>query len=468
MVEASDSLVEHYREQLRAFFSGRKTILIGGPVAGLTARARELRRLGAERPFIIGSSLGTGELPTEEDAEWVSLELSASGINEAIRSYENHLTHLPEEVRQRVDAYDPKRSAISLGAIILGDVPQVGGRPRYGARPRSWSALEDKVAIEAFWDSIGVARSPSLVVRPALDALLDAARYFDKGRGTVWAGDSREGVHGGAEGVRWVQNEEQARAAADFFATRCDRVRVMPFLEGIPCSIHGMVLPDGVAVFRPLEMITLRRVQSSCFLYAGAATYWDPPSADREAMRELARTTARALGERVGFRGSFTVDGVLTEEGFRPTELNPRIGAGLALLEASVPGLPLVLLGLAAQAGQNLDYRPEELEELVTTHADARRAGGGWTVIPEHFAETRELPLTENAGVYRLAAEGEAKHGTLTLGPSDVGGFVRFTPAPGHAPIGSSLAPRVASAFAFLERELGVGFGPLAVAKPAR
>ena len=53
----------------------------------------------------------------------------------------------------------------------------------------------------------------------------------------------------------------------------------MPFLEGIPCSIHGVVFPDGVATFRPVEMVTLRRPGSNRLHYAGAATFWDPPAA---------------------------------------------------------------------------------------------------------------------------------------------------------------------------------------------
>ena len=32
----------------------------------------------------------------------------------------------------------------------------------------------------------------------------------------------------------------------------------MPFLDGVPCSIHGMVLPDGTAALRPVEIAMLR------------------------------------------------------------------------------------------------------------------------------------------------------------------------------------------------------------------
>lgn len=144
--------------------------------------------------------------------------------------------------------------------------------------------------------------------------------------------------------LRWVRRVEEVEEAAAFLGARCDRARVMPFLEGIPCSIHGMVFPGGVASFRPVEMVTLRQPGSGSLRYAGAATFWDPPLADREAMRDLARRVGEGLRERVGYRGAFTVDGVLTAEGFRPTELNPRLGAGLAMIPGDLPELPVTLL----------------------------------------------------------------------------------------------------------------------------
>ena len=91
------------------------------------------------------------------------------------------------------------------------------------------------------------------------EALRAAAGRLDRGAGTAWAGDARQGFNGGAQLLRWVRGEEDAAEAARFLAERCDRARVMPFLEGIPCSIHGMVFPGGVAAFRPVEMVTLRQ-----------------------------------------------------------------------------------------------------------------------------------------------------------------------------------------------------------------
>jgi hypothetical protein len=464
--------IERYRSELATVFRDRRIVLIGGPVAGLTALARELRALGAERPFIIGSSLGTGELPTEQDAEWVSLELSAGSALESIRHYEDQLGHLPEVVRRRLDAYDPDRDAVALGGIVLGDLPAVGGRPRYGARPKSWAALEDKVQIDAFWDAIGVPRSASEIVPPQERALREAAARLDDGLGTIWSGDAREGANGGAEEVRWIRRDDDVHPAVAHFATRCDRVRVMPFIEGIPCSIHGLVLPDGVAVFRPAELIVLRRPEGAAgaerLVYAGVATFWDPPSEVREQMRDVARTTAQALASRIGFRGAFTVDGVLSDRGFLPTELNPRIGAGLGVLGRSVPGLPLLLLALAAQAGDSLDFRPPELEELVVSYADAQRAGGGWLATPGRRNESARIALVETDGSYRVSEAGEPAHAELSIGPHDVGSFVRFTPDPGRVRPGPSLAPRVIAAFDLADRVAGTTIGPLEPAREAR
>src|SRR5690606_4075064 len=109
---------------------------------------------------------------------------------------------------------------------------------------------------------------------------------------------------------------------AEFLAEEAHRVRVMPFLDGIPCSIHGIVFDDAVSVLRPCEMVALRRPGRSDLYYAGMGSTWDPPAAARADMRALCRRVGEHLRRTVGYRGVFTVDGVLTRDGFRPTELN--------------------------------------------------------------------------------------------------------------------------------------------------
>jgi hypothetical protein len=355
-----------------------------------------------------------------------------------------------------------------LGAIVLGDVPEVAGRPRYGGREIRWAALEDKVRIDAFWDAAAVRRAPSRIVAAEGSALRAAGRELDRGHGTVWAGDARDGIHGGASVTFWVESEETAELAADRITGRCDRARVMPFLEGIPCSIHGIVFPEAVSVFRPVELLTLRRPGPDRLLYAGTATYWDPGDADREAMREVARRVGASLRTRVGFRGLFTVDGVMSEQGFVPTELNPRAGAGLRGLVGAIPELPFAPLAMAVQAGETLDFRPELLESLVLEAADAKRGGGCSTSFRGELGRTETHGLVEESGHYRLAEADEAGSATLVIGPSDHGGFLAFAPNADRISRGPSVAPRVVDAFRVADRSLGIPLGPLEPALPVR
>ncbi len=464
----------YYRDLLRPVFAGRKWILVGGPVVALAGLARTLVELGAKAPFLLGEGIGTGALPEAGEASWFAIEARGSDFIAAMRDYEAKLVDLPPAARDALERWDPGREAAVLGGILLGEVASVAGRPRLGARPGSWARLEDKVEIDAFWDAHGVRRAPSEVVALERSPLRAAARRLDRGAGTVWAGDARSGIHGGAVGLRWVRSEDDAAEAQAFFAEQSDRVRVMPFLEGIPCSIQGIVFPAaaageaGIAVFRPIEMVTFRRPGGSRLVYAGFGSFFDPSADDREALRSLARRVGAGLRQRVGFRGAYTIDGILAEQGFVPTELNARMGASMRVLAAAARGLPLPLVALTAAAGETLDWQPEGREELVVEAADARRGGGGHLVVPRRPERGEERRAVFEGRGYRLAREGEDPDTALGFGPSSAGGFVFVQPDPRSVPVGPSIAPRVAAGFALCDRELGTGIGPLETARAVR
>ena len=366
-----------------------------------------------------------------------------------------------------LDRYDPEGEALVVGGLFLDGVERIAGRRRFGVRSKAFGALEDKAVIDEFWDACRVPRAPSETVPAHGAALREASRRLDGGSGCVWAGDASEGPNGGAAYVRWVRTPADARAAEAFFRAHCRRVRVMPFLEGIPCSIHGLVFPEGVAVLRPLEMITLRRPGQPEFAYAGGASFWDPAPWDRAEMRGVARRVARALRDR-GYRGGFSVDGVLSAEGFRPTELNPRFSAGLNIFSACAPEIPLGWLAYAAQAGHALAYRPTDLEARVVEAVDRVRGGSGMAVVSKRFEATQRLGLVYEADRYRLAREDEDPDAALFAGPNESGGSVRFAPLPDRITRGPSFAPRVAAALACADRALDLGLGALEPARAAR
>lgn len=457
----------YFRDKLANVVRGRKVILAGVPVAAATRWVETQRGLGAARCLIVAPTIGTGELPDEADADWVTLGVAAHDTVEEARGFERAVADLPSHVVEAIDRFDPDRSALTYVSPPY-QATTVAGRAAYGARRTEWVALEDKATVDALFDLVGIPHPPSVVVPAERHELLAAASRVASRDGSVWSGDSSEGFNGGAVFVRWVRTAEDTDEAVRFLESRCRRVRIAPFVEGIPCSIHGLVVDNGAAVFRPVEMVTLRRPGDNRLCYAGCATFWDPADHDRADMRDLARRLADALRRRVAYRGAFTLDGIMSRHGFVATEVNPRFGAGLSVLAGSLPDLPLLLLHHAAVAREPWDMRPDAVEKLLTIAADRRRGGGGWLTFTEPRDDTQEYHLVGSETGYRPAQTGERAEARLSTGPSAVGGFVGFEPNPEHTPTGRPLAPRVTAAFRAADRWAGTQIGPLSPARDVR
>jgi hypothetical protein len=450
---------------LRPLFDGRRVILAGGVVAAWTPTVSLVRQLGATDVLVIGTE-GRGAGPIPEPPDAITVALSAAPAESMLAGIHAGIALLhdpPVEVLAALREFDPRREALAVGNFLT-TAAELDGRPFLAYRWPAWVALEDKTTNDALWDRLGVARAPAQIVSAERDALLDAAERVSGATGSVWAGDAREGFNGGAEYVRWVRTEADADDAAQFFAAHCDRVRVMPFLDGVPCSIHGIVFPDHVVALRPVEMVTLRSARG--FFYAGCASFYDPLPATRAYMRDIAVTVGAALRADVGFRGAFTVDGVVTRDGFLPTELNPRMGAGIVVLQRGMPDLPVQLLLDALVAGIDLGYDAAELEADLLTTADAHRAGGTWSALPGASAEQQsDTPLAFRHDAWAWVKDTEVPAGNLTVGPAAVGAFVRCAFDPTQTPAGPSVGQRAAAFWAFADRELGTSVGPLSAAR---
>jgi RimJ/RimL family protein N-acetyltransferase len=446
-------------EALRNWIAGRRIVLAGMPVAATPGWIEQLRGLGAGRVLVAGTTRGTGSLPDAEHADWVDLDIRASDPVDEFRQFERLAADPPATLTDALSRFDPHGDALVLTAPFQA-VTAVAGRPVEGARRTEWVALEDKTTNDALFDRAGVDR-PACEVVAADDrrGLGAAAARLDRGNGTVWSGDAHEGFNGGGNFVTWVTDDAQADRAQRWFASRCRRVRVAPFIEGTPCNIHGFATDDGVAVFRPVEAMTLRSTDPPALHYGGTATFFDPPEVDRARMRIVARRVGSLLRDEVGFRGSYTVDGILTEEGFRPTEVNPRLGAGFTPLVQGVPELPFLALQWAVAAGWPCPVAADELEATLVAAADAHRSGGGWVSGRARWHETREHPVVVTDDGCHAAADASEANGVITTGPSSQGGFIRFAATPEATPVGPPLAPRAAAAFGWADRELGAGIG---------
>ncbi|MBC2879508.1 hypothetical protein H7K43_31465 [Streptomyces sp. TYQ1024] len=219
----------------------------------------------------------------------------------------------------------------------------------HGWRRPEWAAVEDKTTIDRLWEAAGVASPPHLVA--AVDELSRSPAGLGRvagPAGAVVAADSSRGHVGDALGLRWVPDPGRLPAAVREFAGRAERVRVARFEDGVPCSVLGMALADGVAVFSPIEIVTLGDPATGRLLFCGSSTFWRPGAAAEDDIRGAARRAGAELVRTTGYRGLFSVDGLLTPDGFTATELNPRHASGLGL-RAALPDFPLYLYHRAAQ-----------------------------------------------------------------------------------------------------------------------
>jgi hypothetical protein len=447
--------VEWWRPPLSALVAGRKVIVAGGPAVMWGQAVDTLRSVGATEALVVGTEgMGVGAPPSDAEVVVVEREDHGDDVMAALHAGIRVISDPPAHVVAAVEAFDPDRSAVVFGSF-LSEAPALVGRPLVAHRRPAWVALEDKTRLADLLDRAGVARSPSVVV-----PLAEAAqrwRDLDEGAGTVWAADSTSGFHGGAASTRWVTDDVEAAAVSAEFHGRAATVRVMPFLDGVATSIHGIVLPDGVVALRPVELVTLR--QGRRLVYAGCGTFWDPPAGVRDEMRAAARRVGEQLRADVDFRGAFTLDGVATRDGFRPTEVNPRFGAGLMVMTRGLD-VPLMLVLDLVVAGRPLGVSAEWLEGELLTAADTHRDGGTWRLnVP-----TRE-PLGGRQVVYdgaswRWAVDEEQADGFGVSG----GGYARLFMTPARTPIGPSIGPRAAAFWRFYDEVTDAGLGPLEAA----
>jgi hypothetical protein len=329
--------IEKYRGILRRSIEGRPLVLTGGAVrAPLVAAARSL---GSPKVLAIHEEahlVGADEWATFGGGDW----------------------------REAVEVFDPVREALALGNNWQRS-PEFAGRRFVGRRRSEWAVFEDKTEVGRLWSWAGLTCAPSAVVDASKEALCRASQSLDQGQGTVWAGDHRDGEHYGGRHVRWVRNDEQMVAAAAYFGARCDRARVMPFLEGEPCAIHGFVDDVGVAVLRPVAMDIDRDDDAGSFTYRASNMSWDPGTRSQQEIRSAAAAVGAELRSRVGYRGTFCLDGIMTSEGFRPTELNARWGASLTTIALFIPEVPLRFVHAFMADGGAENWDLPVLERLV-------------------------------------------------------------------------------------------------------
>lgn len=467
MIDLADHDVrDEVAARLGVALAGRPVILGPGVLAGYTRPVRWLGALGCP-VLVVATGRGAGPVPDPDEYTLVRIAPPASAsITDEFRLLDRMVRDLPPGAIADIEAFDPDGEGVWwAGPFVTSDQP-ILDRPVLGGRPRAFLDLEDKLLAEEIWVAAGVPTAPHRIVPVDAAALAAASEELASDLGAVWAGDARDGFNGGGNYVRWILDGHDRSSARGFFLPRCDRVRVMPFLEGVPCSLHGFVLPDRTAVLRPVEVATLRHVERRRLEYGGLSSWWDPAPADREQMRDVARRVGEQLRTAYSYRGAFGVDGVLTADGFRPTELNPRMPGGLNV----VGGIDLRLLSLLQLnllAGIDTGLSVADVESIVPL-LDAHREGRPLVVRegltlgdPDDFPVTVTVSADGTGGRIERAESDTGNR--LVLSDSPVGLLAQLHPCTALVP-GARLAPVNVALMDFLDREYDTGFGHLTAA----
>jgi hypothetical protein len=450
--------------RLGELYAGRPVLIAPGVLAGATATVGWLRELGC-RVLAVATARGAGDVPGPPDCEVVEVTPPATAsLTEELRVLDRLAHELPPHAVAAVEAFDPERRGTWLANPFVTSDEPILGRPVAGGRPAAFLALEDKLLAEEVWRAAGVSAAPHRVVPVEVGALARASAEVAGPLGSVWSGDARDGFNGGGNYVRWVSDARDRAAAVAFFAPRCDRVRVLPFLDGVPCSIHGFVLPDGTAALRPVEIAMLRNDAERRFVHGGVGSTWDPPAADREEMRDVVHRVGAHLAAAHGYRGAFGVDGVLTADGFRPTELNTRMSAGLTLLTA-IDQRFFTLLQHHLLAGLDTGLRAADLEALVPL-MDAHRAGRVVAMVAgTHLGHSDSYPVAWDGAAFRRVDHETGN--TLVVADTASGLVAKVEPCVALVP-GRRLAHVNAALLAHLDRTYGTRLGALSVAPDRR
>ncbi|WP_213455794.1 hypothetical protein [Rhizomonospora bruguierae] len=350
-----------------------------------------------------------------------------------------------------LDRFDSDRRAWLVVTDPL-DPPVLGSRRHLGGKHPSWAMFEHKSTVDALWDAIGLARAESIVFdQPG--RLLSGGQFA--GVGGV-ASSQRRGAApsaGGGDVRRWTGGR-QPHAGHERL-----RVRLLPALRGTPCRLHGLVLPEATVAFPPLELLVPHRPDDGVYLCAGA---WPLP--DPAGLIAQTRWLGDRLRDRLAYRGGFSVDGILTRNGFRPTDLNTRITSVFEALppmvrvaahtaaivaRANLPGVD----GCASERwfGQVFD-EPEELVLRLPAPQSANAA---------------ELGVRWNGSVLEPAARG-GHHGVIELNQGARGMVASIRLHRTHLPADVVLQRVAVAALAAADRLLGTGFGRLEPPRAAR
>ncbi|MCF3102288.1 ATP-grasp domain-containing protein [Streptomyces roseoverticillatus] len=194
---------------------------------------------------------------------------------------------------------------------------------------------------------------------------------------------------------------------------------VSRYTDGVPLNHHGLVGSDGTVCVLPasVQLTDLRGVGASFGTYSGCdfGAVRLLPEAGRDRAREAVERVGRGLA-RVGYRGTFGVDLVMTGDEVLLLEVNCRMQSStwlLGELELAAGFLPTQLRHVLEQHGHGTagEYLPE--------------AAGAVQLMLRHSGPPARVTGVPRSGRYTITAQGDLLrrgegYGLLECGEDEV------------------------------------------------
>ena len=443
-----------FKSKVLPFLYGRKILLAFANERAIQRAANTLEALGVSKSHLFGI---VGQSPQTErirlDIAHIFVALPECSLAFELRAYHSALKHLDKTHIKVIDDFDPTVEAIVIGAFWF-ELESVANRRVFGSRRTSWLRIEDKCEVTVIWDkaNIKTSRSETVSVSHLKHTCLEGWNFP-----FVLSGDSTQGVTGGGSHVRAIYTAKHLDSVRSFFEKECQYVRVMEYLDGVSCSIHGVVLEAEVLCSIPIEMVVIP-CSDGHFKYMGASTHWIPNSSITAQLQDTVRKVGAVLREEVNFKGTFTLDGVITDGQFYPTEINTRAGAGIFALYG-VKHMAYFLLDLMLKDGQTIRFDTDSLQHWMIETAISNRSTRAWgesTVDGTCTPETHWLDFV--SGQWSRVEDHTDGATTLSISDGRAGAFLMLSVSPKSLSAGELLKPYVKAAMQYSDKVWGTYF----------
>jgi hypothetical protein len=106
-----------------------------------------------------------------------------------------------------------------------------------------------------------------------------------------------------------------------------------------------------------------------------------------------------------------------------------------------------------------LDYKPQEIENLVLSAVEKQGRGFGWILTNKRIHNPSKIPVVFNGKEAIFVRDEEKADAVVVIGSSQIGGLVRIVFLPEKTRRGTFISSYVSNVLFKLDKRIGTEFG---------